>query len=195
MPDDIEPKTEDLDQEEPIEEDEDDTSESEEDESQEDESDEEQEESEDDESEDELPEWARTKLTKANGEAAKYRTALRDAQDKLKGVKTLEEVDALIEEMKADHEKDTRDLQIENVALKSKLPESLQKRISGTTLEEMEADAKELAELFLPKKSTKDDDEEDDPELEGGLEPRNNMADETDPRKLQQLHGRGRRSR
>jgi len=43
------------------------------------------------ENDDELPEWARTKLTKANSEAANYRTRLRETEAKLLEAKTPEE--------------------------------------------------------------------------------------------------------
>jgi len=139
---------------------------------------------------DELPEWAREKLTKANTEAASYRTKLREAEEKLKNVKTLAEVDELIESFKAEREKDEanaakekRELLVENIALTHKLPKKLWNRLVGDTREELEADAKELAADFA-----RDDDQ--DVDLEGGLSPRDRDPDAgLGPRELAQKHG------
>jgi hypothetical protein len=139
----------------------------------------------DDEGGDDLPEWARKKMTKANAEAANYRTKLREAEDKLKDAKTPEEVEEIVNQMTKDREAAETALLRENVALKFKLPEKLQKRLTGTTREEMEADAKELADLF----GTDEDDE--DVTLEGGLNPRNRDSDDPDdPRALAKKYGR-----
>jgi hypothetical protein len=139
----------------------------------------------DDEGGDDLPEWARTKLTKANSEAANYRTKLREAEEKLKDAKTPEEVEEIVNQMTKDREQSEIALLRENVALKFKLPAALQKRLSGTTREEMEADAKELADLFGS------DEDDDDLNLEGGLNPRNREEqDSDDPRALAQKYGR-----
>lgn len=139
----------------------------------------------DEEGGDELPEWARKKMSKANAEAANYRTQLREAQSKLENAKTLEEVDAIINEMKSEREKSERALLVENIALKYKLPEKIAKRLQGATREEIEADAKELAEFA-------ELDAEDLP-LEGGLSPRNRDTDPSDPRSLARMYGRGKR--
>lgn len=151
------------------------------------ETEEESEESED-EGGDELPEWAREKLTKANAEAANYRVRAREAEEKLKNAKSLEEVDAIVAEMTKDREATEHALLRENVALKFKLPEAAQKRLAGTTREELEADAKELADLFGTEV------EDDERELEGGLRPRNTDPDAgLGPRELAGRYGRGRK--
>lgn len=146
-------------------------------------------ESEDGQGDDDLPDWAREKLTKANSEAAGYRTKLREAEKKLENVKTLEEVDALINDLKAEREQAeqqaaaaARDLLIENIALKYKLPAKLANRLVGETREEIEADAKELAaEFALDSREVV---------LEGGLNPRNRDADAgADPRALASKYG------
>lgn len=144
---------------------------------------------------DELPEWARTKLTKANAEAANYRTKLREAEQKLADAKTPEQVEEILNQFKADREADelkqaeeARALLIENIALHYKLPEKLAKRLQGANREELEADAKELAKDY----AVEDDDEI---RLEGGLSPRNRDADAgLSPRELAQRHG-GRKPR
>ncbi|WP_411089566.1 hypothetical protein [Streptomyces sp. 061-3] len=51
--------------------------------------------------EDDLPDWARKDLTKVRGEAARYRTRLRDAEMKLGSAKSREEFEAALAEVKA----------------------------------------------------------------------------------------------
>jgi hypothetical protein len=126
---------------------------------------------------------AKAKIAKANDEAKNLRSRLREAEQKLENAKSLEEVDEIIAGLRSEREESERALLIENVALKFKLPEKLQKRLTGTTREELEADAQELADLF----GTDEDDE--DVTLEGGLSPRGRGEDENDPRSLAQKHG------
>lgn len=148
----------------------------------------EQPEDESEEKDDNLPEWARKKLTKANTEAASYRTKLREIEKKLESMTPTDEVDSLKQELIAEREASERSLIIENVSLKYKLPEKLQKRITGTTREEIEADAKELAELF---DIDPNDDDDEDIELQGGLTPRERDNVPSGPRELAQKYGRG----
>lgn len=121
-------------------------------------------------------ERAKAKIAKANDEAKNLRTRLREKEEALKVAKSPEEVEEAVT-------KATRDLLIENVALKHKLSEKVAKRLTGTTREELEADAKELADLF----GSGDDDE--DFNLEGGLNPRRREEEASDPRSLAQRHG------
>jgi hypothetical protein len=131
-------------------------------------------------------ERAKEKITKANAEAKNLRNRLRDAEEKLKNAKSPEEVDEIIKQLQADRETAEADLLRENVALKFKLPEKAIKRLAGSTREELEADAKELADLF----GTHEDDDED-LHLEGGLEPRDReAADSDDPRVLAKKYSR-----
>lgn len=136
---------------------------------------------------DELPAWAREKLTKTNAEAANYRTKLREAENKLKEAKTTAEVEEIVNQMQKDRVEAERALLIENVALAHKLPKALQKRLTGTTREELEADAKELSALF----SVEDD--EDDEHLEGGLSPRQRGDSPQNPRDLAATFGHRRK--
>lgn len=53
----------------------------------------------DEETVDNLPDWARKSLTKANEEAAKYRTELREAQSNLAKAKTQEEFETAVAEL------------------------------------------------------------------------------------------------
>src|SRR5690606_28658996 len=119
----------------------------------------------DDEGDGDLPERVKNKLNKVNEEAKGLRVKLRQAEDKLKEAKTSEEVEAIVNQMTKDREESEQALLRENVALKFKLPETAAKRLAGATREELEADAKELAELFAAAA-------EEDPDLEGGLNPR-----------------------
>lgn len=146
-------------------------------------------ESKDDKGGDELPEWARTKLTKANGEAANYRTKLREAEDKLKDAKSLEEVDEIVNTLKAEREASERALLIENVALKNGLPNELAELLKGDTRDELEAHAQKL------KKFAPSDEEDEDITLEGGLTPRGRDEGAEDPRALAKQFGRGSRRR
>jgi hypothetical protein len=127
--------------------------------------------------EDELPEWVRNELKKVRGEAAGYRTRLRDAETKLQDAKTPEQVEQVLKDFATQREEAekadraaTHALLVENVGLSAGLPKALHGRIQGSTREELEADAKALAELFG--KSAKDSDELDPEELSGGLNPR-----------------------
>jgi hypothetical protein len=143
---------------------------------------EESEETEEEHPEGDVPDWVKEKISKVNNEAKSLRDRLRETEDKLKDAKTPEEVEAIVKQMTKDREDSERALLIENVALKYKLPEQIQKRLTGTTREELEADAKELADLFGT--------EDEEVELEGGLSPRPRSGETADdPRSLAAKHG------
>lgn|GEM_PF-5423118 len=131
---------------------------------------------------------AKDKISKANAEAKNLRNRLRDAEEKLTNAKTPEEVEEIVKQIQSDRETAEADLLRENVALKFNLPEKLQKRLSGETREDMEADAKELAEMF-------DVDEDEDLSLEGGLNPRGRGDESSDPRSLANQYGSRRKRR
>ncbi|MFF8845506.1 hypothetical protein ACF08N_22730 [Streptomyces sp. NPDC015127] len=123
------------------------------------------------------PEVLRKKLTDANAEAANYRTKLREAESKLSQAKTLEEFEAATSELKGQIEKLERDILLRDVAAKYELPEVLAKRLTGSTPEELEADAKELQKLVAPSQPES---------LSGGLDPEDNDGDGFDPVKAAQ---------
>ncbi|MFE0104141.1 hypothetical protein [Streptomyces sp. NPDC059009] len=126
--------------------------------------------------EDELPDWARKELAKVRGEAAGYRTRLRDAETKLSEAKSPEEFEAALTEVKAKNAELEHSLVVASVARRFDLPEELAGRLRGTTPEELEADAKSLQSLLAPKAP---------PALGGGLDPSEGDDDgEMDPRKL-----------
>ncbi|MEU4155702.1 hypothetical protein [Actinoplanes sp. NPDC026670] len=123
---------------------------------------------------DELPEWARKRLTKANTEAGKYRTQLREVEQKLAQAKSPEEYEAATKALREANAKLERDLLVERVARKAKLPEELAELLQGSTEEELQAHAKKLSK-FAPA--------DDEPgELRGGLDP--NDEDDFDPVKV-----------
>lgn len=131
-------------------------------------------------SEDETPETEvpadvlRANLTKANQEAAKYRTRLREVEKALAERKTDEDVESLLNEVRAQAEADTRALLVEAVALKFNLPDALAARLNGSTREELEADAQALA-AFAPKQESEDVPPGD---LNGGLNPGSDSGDD-----------------
>lgn len=117
----------------------------------------------------------RANLTKANQEAAKFRTRLREVEKALEGRKTDEEIQSLLDNLTHERETAERSLLIENVALKFSLPEELATVLQGGTREELEKHAATLAK-FAPQS------EQVPPgDLNGGLNPGNNEGDDGDP--------------
>ena len=88
---------------------------------------------------------AKKALTKARNEAGKYRTRLREAEDKLSKAKTPEEFEAAVTELRDTNAKLERDLLVERVARKAALPEELAELLQGSTEAELQAHAKKLA--------------------------------------------------
>ncbi|MFA7302062.1 MAG: hypothetical protein WC069_07155 [Candidatus Shapirobacteria bacterium] len=96
-----------------------------------------------------------TALKKANSEAAKYRKAAEaaEAERKAKEEAELSETDKLRKkaaELEAELNRARVSMLQRDAATKHNLPPELASRLKGETLEELEADAKALAEL-LPK--------------------------------------------
>ncbi|MFJ9158692.1 hypothetical protein ACIRPS_18035 [Streptomyces griseoviridis] len=125
--------------------------------------------------EDSLPDWARKELTKVRGEAASYRTRLRDAETKLSEAKGPEEFEAALADVKAKNAELEHSLVVGTVARKYELPDELAARLRGTTAEELEADAKALQALLTPAAPES---------LGGGLNPSDEDDGEMDPRAL-----------
>lgn len=119
---------------------------------------------------DSLPKWARDRLTKANNEAARYRTGLRDAEAKLAGAKTPEELDAAVADIKKENEKLARELAVSDLARKHSLPDDLAASlrlaaaVEGVTPEQLDAQAKVLQKYVTPDRDTP-------ASLSGGLDP------------------------
>lgn len=113
----------------------------------------------------ELPDWAKKRLTKANSEAARYRTQVRELEARLEGVKTPEEVEAAVAEIRAQNAALEAAIVREKVARKHELPDELAELLKGSTEEELTAHAKSLAKYATPHV----------PEtLSGGLDPSDN---------------------
>ena len=101
---------------------------------------------------DDLPEWAQCELKGARDEAARYRTQLREVQESVKGLKTVEEFEAA---MSAADEK-TRQVEAElgRVRVRQQvrdefpaLPAKAFEFVKDGTVEEMRAACEELASL------------------------------------------------
>ena len=102
-----------------------------------------------------LPEWARNALTKANGEAAKYRTQVRDLEPRAKQFSELEE------SRKTEQQRQTEAVEAANrdrdtyatealryrVALEHGLTKDDITRLGGANADELEENAKWLADI------------------------------------------------
>ncbi|MFG1602854.1 hypothetical protein [Actinoplanes sp. NPDC049265] len=132
----------------------------------------------------ELPEWARKRLTRANAEAANYRTRLREAEARLDGAKTAEEYEQAVADIKTRNAELEQQLARERVARKFSLPNDLAERLHGGTVEELEADAAKLQKYAAPAEPVA---------LSGGLDPTDDSDTETDPRVLARRYGGRRR--
>ena len=115
-----------------------------------------------DERDDELPEWVRKRLSKANAEAANYRTRLREAETRLEGAKTTKEFEAALAEFKARNAELEQEILRAQVARRFHLPDELAARLRGQTAEELEADAQTLRQYATTPQPER---------LSGGLDP------------------------
>lgn len=120
---------------------------------------------------------AKAALAKVRKSEAAMRVRLREAEAKLADAKTPEEVEALRQELSETNAAEARALVVENVALKFGLPDDLAARLKGSTREELEADAKELAK-YAPSPEGGND-----PDLGGGLDPSTDPDGGYDPQK------------
>ena len=111
-----------------------------------------------------LPEWARNAITKANGDAAKYRTEKNDAVNTGKAQVT-QEYEVKLTEANTAHEKTKADLTVallENVKLKAALANGIPGEsavefaalLQGTNEEEIGTHAKTVKALFGKTEST-----------------------------------------
>lgn len=113
---------------------------------------------------DDLPQWARDAIAKANKEAAAYRTKVRDLEPLAKKARDLEdasksELDKATERLTAAEkraaEAELRAMRLEVAASKGLTPAQA-RRLVGSTLEELEADADELLATFGGKPADED---------------------------------------
>ncbi|WJN62707.1 head scaffold protein [Streptomyces phage phiScoe15] len=125
--------------------------------------------------EDELPEWARKELTKVRGEAANYRTKLREAEASLQNAKTPEEFESARTELSKRIAELEHEVVVSKVARKYELPDELVPLLKGADEAALEAVAKTLQKYAVPAAPES---------LGGGLTPSDDDDDEMDPRKL-----------
>lgn len=121
-----------------------------------------------------LDDKTKATLSKLRGEAAGWRTQLREAQEALKAAKTPEEFATVVSEFETKLAEKDRALVIERHKLPKELADLLP---SGKTTEELDALAKNLAEKYV--KTTDDDSDED---LAGGLSGTKSKGGASDPR-------------
>lgn len=103
------------------------------------------------------PEDLRAALTEARRDAASQRSrrkaleeSAKELEKRLGDMKSPEDVEALLQQIREESAAKERALLAENVAVTAGLPSSFAERLKGTTREELEADAKALAELLNP---------------------------------------------
>lgn len=106
------------------------------------------------------PEDAVKAVSKLRKENASWRKKFRDLEASMKDANTAED----IEKVKNEFAAQSRNLLVENVALKYDLPAELAERLSGDTREDLEADAKKLVKFVVKETKSADD-------LSGGLDP------------------------
>ena len=101
---------------------------------------------------DDLPEWAQRELKGVRDEAARYRTQLREMQDSVKGLKTVEEFEAAM--AAADEKTRQVEAELDRVRLRQQvrdefpnLPGKAFEFVKDGTVEEMRAACEELVAL------------------------------------------------
>lgn len=103
----------------------------------------------------------RKQLTRANADAANFRTKLREAQAKLDSAKTVEEFEEATKGLNDKIAELEWTILRDKVARKFKLPDDLAERLTGDTEDDLRTDAKKLAK-FIPSGNAR---------LAGGLDP------------------------
>lgn len=121
---------------------------------------------------DDTPEWVQKELRKTREEAAKYRTRLREAEEKLAGAKTAEEFEAALTEMRTKNAELENSLLRADVARRFGLPDDLAARLQGADKAALEADAKSLQRYVTTNH---------EPDLSGGLDPSDGGEADFDP--------------
>ena len=101
---------------------------------------------------DDLPEWAQRELKGARDEAARYRTQLREVQESVKGLKSVEEFEAAM--AAADEKTRQVEAELDRVRVRQQvrdefpaLPAKAFEFVKDGTVEEMRAACEELASL------------------------------------------------
>lgn len=91
---------------------------------------------------DDLPPHWRKELDRARSDAAKYRTQLREAQDKLQNSKSLEEYESAVNDLTKKLAESERD----GIIARYGISDDLARLVVGETVEEWEASAKLISE-------------------------------------------------
>lgn len=102
----------------------------------------------------------RSIVKQLRSENAKHRKSKKELVQKLESAKTDDDIAKAVNEAKAE----TRQLLVENVALKHNLPGELAEVLKGDTRDELEEHAKRLSKFVQTSSGS-------DPNLEGGLDP------------------------
>jgi len=137
----------------------------------------------DEDGESDLPDWAKAKLSKANKEAGKYRTQLRELQTRLEGAKTPEEVAAITGELTETNTTLARELAVERALRKHHLSDDDAVFLTAGTAEEIAKQAEALASRIGTTEPMR---------LRGGLDPTDDDNDSDDPGELAKKYGRRR---
>jgi hypothetical protein len=123
---------------------------------------------------DDLPEWARTELSKVRSEAASYRTRLREAEKQLEAATPAADLESRITELTETKTQLERKVLVEQAARKHGLPDDLAALVQGEDAAAIEAHATALAK-YAPTSGP------DAESLSGGLNPSGDADDGFDP--------------
>lgn len=100
---------------------------------------------------DELPEWAQRELRGAREEAAKYRTSLREAEDRLGELsKSSEEAASLREELRIEREQRERERRVAEVMREHKLPGKARRLLMLASDDDFDSVVEDLVEVVKP---------------------------------------------
>lgn len=124
-----------------------------------------------------LPQWAQDLISEVRGEAANYRTRLRETESALGKAKSPEDIEKATQELRESNAKLERELLVTKVAKKHNLPDDLADALKGEDEKALEEHATRLAK-FAPKA----EEPKVDPEtLSGGLNPSDSDDANFDP--------------
>lgn len=127
------------------------------------------------------PHVLRRELTDARAEAANYRVKLREAEKRLSEAKTVDEYESAVGDLRTQLASMERKVLVSDVARRFELPDALAARLQGESKEELEADAKALAQFASAKVPG---------HLSGGLDPSDEDDTGTDPTEYQKRYPR-----
>lgn len=141
----------------------------------------------DDEDGNDWSESARAEITKVRNEAARYRTRLREVEEKFKDAKTPEEFEAAVNEQTERNRALESELLRERIARKFDLPDDLAEVLKGDDEKSLTEHAKKLQKYAGTISG--------DGDVRGGLDPNDDDDEPSDPAALARTFGRGRKRR